>query len=281
MIIMNGRDLKKEKLEKLKEKITQLNKKLGLAVIQVGNDEASNVYVNQKAKMAAELGYNFIHETCDENISQDELLNIIDKLNADDSIDGILVQMPLPKQLDSNVIQNAISPLKDVDGLTYINSGKLVQNQDGLVPCTPKGIIDMLDHYEINLDGANVVVIGRSSLVGKPVASLLTNRNATVVLCHSKTDDIKKYTLLADIIIVAVGKKNFLTEDMVREGSVVIDVGINRENGKLYGDVDYENVKDKCSYITPVPGGVGQMTVAELGENVYKAHTLRKKLERK
>ena len=207
----------------------------------------------------------------------EEIIKEIESLNNDDGIDGIIVQMPLPKHLNDEEIQNTIDPLKDVDGLTYVNSGRLVQNVPGLVPCTPKGIIDILDNYNIGLEGANIVVIGRSILVGKPIAALLTNRNATVVLTHSKTKDLANITRNADIIIAAVGKANFVTEDMVKDGAVVIDVGINRLDGKLCGDVDYDNVKEKCSYITPVPGGVGPMTVYELMNNVYEAHVLRKK----
>lgn len=273
---MNGKEYKAILLEELKNKLSTLSTQLGLAVLQVGNDEASNVYVKQKQKMAEELGYKFIHNVYPEDITQDELIKEIEKLNHDETIDGILVQMPIPKHLDSGVIQNSISPSKDVDGLTHVNAGKVVTNTPGLVPCTPKGIIDLLDHYKIKIEGSNVVVIGRSILVGKPIANLLINRNATVTLCHSKTRDIKQFTLNADIVIVAVGKAGFLTEDMIQDGAVVIDVGINRIDGKLYGDVDYENVAKKASYITPVPGGVGPMTVAELADNVYEAHVLKK-----
>ena len=277
MVEMNGKDLRDKKLTELKEKIGTLDCQLGLAVIQVGQDEASKVYVKQKEKLALELGYKFIHKVFDENIEQEKLIRYIKKLNKDDSIDGILVQMPLPNHLDSSLIQNTIDSYKDVDGLTFINAGRLVQGMPSLVPCTPKGIIDLLDEYKIKLEGSQVVVIGRSVLVGKPMANLLTNRNASVTICHSKTKDIKLYTKNADIIIVAVGKQGFLKEDMVKDGAVVIDVGINRINGKLKGDVDYDNVSKVAGYITPVPGGVGPMTVYELMNNVYEAHVLRKK----
>lgn len=277
MVIIDGRELKERKLQEIKNNVGELGSTLGLAVVQVGDNEASKVYIRQKEKAALELGYKYIHRHFPADVSEEELIEEIKSLNNDDSIDGILVQMPLPKHLNESVIQNTVDPLKDVDGLTYVNAGKLVQNVDGLVPCTPKGIIDMLDYHKIGLEGANVVVIGRSILVGKPIATLLSNRNATVVLTHSKTRDLGSLTRNADIIIAAVGKAGFVTEDMVKDGAVVIDVGINRVDGKLYGDVDFANVKDKCSYITPVPGGVGPMTVCELMNNVYEAHILRKK----
>lgn len=281
MVEMNGKVLRDKKLTELKEKIGELDCQLGLAVIQVGNDEASKVYVRQKEKLALELGYKFVHKVFKEDVEQDKLIRYIKKLNKDESIDGILVQMPLPKHLDSSVIQNTIDSYKDVDGLTFINAGRLVQGMPSLVPCTPKGIIDLLDEHRIKLEGSQVVVIGRSVLVGKPMANLLTNRNASVTICHSKTKDIGLYTKNADIVIVAVGKAGYLKEDMVSPGTVVIDVGINRVNGKLYGDVDYENVSKVASHITPVPGGVGPMTVYELMHNVLVAHNLRLKYAKK
>ena len=281
MVEMNGKVLRDKKLTELKEKIGELDCQLGLAVIQVGNDEASKVYVRQKEKLALELGYKFVHKVFKEDVEQDKLIRYIKKLNKDESIDGILVQMPLPKHLDSSVIQNTIDSYKDVDGLTFINAGRLVQGMPSLVPCTPKGIIDLLDEHRIKLEGSQVVVIGRSVLVGKPMANLLTNRNASVTICHSKTKDIGLYTKNADIVIVAVGKAGYLKENMISPGTVVIDVGINRVNGKLYGDVDYENVSKVASHITPVPGGVGPMTVYELMHNVLVAHNLRLKYAKK
>jgi len=275
MVEMNGKVLRDKKLTELKDKIKNSNINLGLAVIQVGNDEASNVYVAQKEKLAKELGYKFIHKVFDENVKQEDLIDYIDTLNKDDSIDGILVQMPLPNHLDSSLIQNSIDSYKDVDGLTFINAGRLVQGIPSLVPCTPKGIIDLLDEYKIKIEGSQVVVIGRSVLVGKPIANLLTNRNASVTICHSKTKDIELYTKNADIVIVAVGKANFLKRSMIKKDSVIIDVGINRIDGKLCGDVDFENVSKVAGYITPVPGGVGPMTVYELMHNVLIAHTIR------
>ena len=277
MKLLDGKEVKLKILEDLKQKLLNLNEKLGLVVIQIGNDPASDVYVRQKKKMAEDLGYNFNHINLDENVNEDEILAIIDMLNNDNLVDGILVQMPIPSTLNVKRIQNAILPYKDVDGLTDINIGKLVHNEDSLVACTPMGIIDLLDYYNIDIEGKNVVIIGRSDLVGKPLASLMINRNATVTLCHSKTINLDFYTKNADILVVAIGKPNFIKRDSVKDGAVIIDVGINRmANGMLCGDVDFDDVKDKVSYITPVPGGVGQMTVAELALNTYKAHMLRK-----
>ena len=277
MIEMRAKDFKEKHLPILKDKISKLNEQLGLAVIQVGNDEASDIYVKQKGKLAEELGYKFVHKKFAEDVNNEEIINYINELNNDDSIDGIIVQMPLPEQLDSSLIQNSISELKDVDGLTDLNAGKLLHKVPSLLACTPKGIAELLDEYKIDVDGMNAVVIGRSILVGKPIANILTNRNATVTLCHSHSKDIPYYTRNADIVVVAVGKKDLLTADMVKDNVIVIDVGINRVDGKLYGDVDFPNVSEKASYITPVPGGIGPMTVYELMNNVYEAHQMRKK----
>lgn len=278
MKLLDGKEVKLKMLDDLKEKVESLDTKLGLTVIQVGEDPASSVYVNQKNKMASNMGFNFNHIKLDEKVEEEELLSIIDDLNNDDKVDGILVQMPIPEHLDAKKIQNAISPYKDVDGLTDINMGKLSHNIPSLVPCTPMGIVDLLDYYQIDIEGKNVVIVGRSDLVGKPLASLMNNRNATVTLCHSKTKDLRNYTKNADILVAAIGKVNFIKKDDIKDNAVVIDVGINRmEDGKLYGDVDFNSVKDKVGFITPVPGGVGQMTVAELGYNTYKAHLLRSK----
>lgn len=278
MELLDGKVVKAKLLEDLKDKINKLDTKLGLTVIQVGEDPASSVYVRQKNKMAENLGFNFNHIKLDENIKEEELLNIIEKLNKDDNVDGILVQMPIPNHLNAKKVQNAILPCKDVDGLTDINMGRLSHNIDSLVPCTPMGIIDLLKYYNIDISGKNVVIIGRSDLVGKPLASLMTNNDATVTLCHSKTKNLSFYTKNADILVVAIGRANFIKKEDVKDGAVIVDVGINRmEDGKLCGDVLFEEVKDKASYISPVPGGVGQMTVAELGYNTYKAHIIRMK----
>jgi len=277
MILMSGKEYREKNIPLLKEKINKLDIQLGLAVIQVGNNPASDIYVKQKEKMALELGYKFIHKRFEENVTNEEIISFIDLLNKDNSINGIIVQLPIPEHLDVPLIINSIDYLKDVDGLTNINAGKLVLNSPTLIPCTPRGIIELMKEYKIDVDGKNVVVIGRSILVGKPIAHLLTNMNATVTLCHSHTEDLNYYTKNADIVIVAVGKKGFLTSEMVKDGVIVIDVGINRVDGKLFGDVDFDNVSKKASYITPVPGGIGPMTVYELMNNVYETYLLRNK----
>lgn len=279
MELLDGKIVKKEVLEEVRVLTKELERPLGLAVVQVGEDEASKVYVRQKEKMGEDLGFNFKHIKLPEEVTQDELLKTIDELNDDDAIDGILVQMPIPKHLDSKVVQNRILPYKDVDGLTDINAGCLVHNKDSLVPCTPQGIIDLLKYYNIPIEGKHVTIVGRSDLVGKPLANLMTNNNATVSLCHSRTSNLDFYTKNADILVAAVGQAKLIKADQVKEGAVIIDVGINKQaDGKLCGDVDFDSVKEKVSYITPVPGGVGQMTVAELAKNTYKAYMLKKKL---
>lgn len=272
MKILDGKLVKTEILKKLKKEVEKLERKPGLAVIQVGDDPASKVYVAQKEKMAKELGYKFKHIKLDKEVSQEELEATVKKINSDKTIDGLLVQMPLPKHLDSRKVQNLIKEDKDIDGLCDINAGKLTHNVDCLMPCTPKGIMDILKHYKIEVEGKNVVIVGRSDLVGKPLASMMLNAHATVTLCHSRTKNLASITKKADILVAAVGKRGIITKEMVKHKTIVIDVGINRVDGKIYGDVDFDSVKEKASYITPVPGGVGQMTVAELGENVLKAY---------
>lgn len=269
--IIDGKKISLEVKETLKKEVGLLEVKPTLVVISVGNDPASRVYVRQKEKCAKYVGINYIHLNYDK-IDEESLLKKIDELNNDKSINGIIVQLPLPDYLDSVKIVNSISPEKDVDGLTYINAGRLLNNEECLVSCTPKGIMYLLKHEGIELAGKNAVVLGRSILVGKPMMNLLINANATVTLCHSKTKDIEKITKKADILIVAIGKKHFVNRDMVKKNAVVIDVGINRVDDKLYGDVDYDNVYDKVKKITPVPGGVGPMTVVMLMSNVLEAY---------
>lgn len=276
MELLDGKKIKLEILKDLKQKIEQESRKPGLVVIQIGEDPASSVYVTQKQKMADNLSIDFEHLKLSESVSEEEVLKIIDKFNEDNTIDGILVQMPIPSHLNSKKIQNAVRYEKDVDGLTDLNMGKLVHNEDSLVPCTPMGIIDLLDAYNIQIEEKKVVIVGRSDLVGKPLFNLMLNRNATVTLAHSKTQNLKDITKQADILVAAIGKANFITKDYLKKDAIVIDVGINRVDDKLCGDVDFEDVKEHVSYITPVPGGVGQMTVAELGKNVYKAFILKK-----
>lgn len=274
MIILDGKKLKQKILDELKEEVTKLLIKPKLVVIQVGEDPASSVYVKQKEKMSEYIGYNFEHIKLSSNVLEKELLTLIDKLNVDKEVSGILVQMPLPSQINAKVVQNRVIASKDVDGLTDINAGKLVHNNDTLISCTPMGIIDLLKEYNIPITGKHVVIVGRSDLVGKPLINLFLNNDATVTVCHSKTNNLESITRLADILVVAIGNKEFIKDNMVKNNAVVIDVGINRDNNKLYGDVDFDNVSKKVSYITPVPGGVGPMTVAELAKNVLKAYKI-------
>ena len=274
MIILDGKNLKQKILDELKQEVSKLSTKPKLVVIQVGEDPASNVYVKQKGKMAEYIGYNFEHIKLPSNVLEEELLTLIDNLNNDKEISGILVQMPLPSQINTKIVQNRVIASKDVDGLTDINTGKLVHNVDALVSCTPMGIVDLLKEYNIPIKGKHVVIVGRSDLVGKPLINLFLNEDATVTTCHSKTNNLESITRLADILVVAIGKKEFIKDNMVKEGAVVIDVGINRHNDRLYGDVDFDTVSKKASYITPVPGGVGPMTVAELAKNVLNAYKI-------
>lgn len=276
-MIMDGKSLKGEILSGLAEEVKVLDKVPTLCVIQVGDDEASNVYINQKRKMCNDIGYNFIHEKYDDSITEDELLKNIERFNSNDNIDAILVQMPLPSGINEKNIQNAVNKYKDVDGLNDSNIVDLISGKSSLYPCTACGVISLLDKYGVILEGSNVVIVGRSSLVGMPLFHMLENRNATVTLCHSKTRNLQSITKNADIIISATGVKGLIKEDMVNNNAVVVDVGIARENGKLYGDVDFDNVSKKASLITPVPGGVGPMTIASLAQNVLKAYKMQKR----
>lgn len=243
-----------------------------LAVIIVEGDPASRVYVNNKKKACEVCGIKSLEYALPSDVSEEELLSLIDRLNGDGSVHGILCQLPVPKHIDENKVIEAISPLKDVDGFSAENVGRIWLGDYKFSPCTPMGVIEILDYYKISLEGKNCVVVGRSNIVGKPMAALLLERNATVTVCHSRTKDLAAFTKNADVIIAAVGRPNFITADMVGEGAVVIDVGINRlENGKLCGDVDFEAVKEKVSYITPVPGGCGPMTIAVLMKNTLAA----------
>ena len=273
--IIDGKKLAKEIREDLKIKCDELREKgtkPKLAVIMVGDDKASQVYVRNKSKVCDEIGIEFEEHLLDSSIEQKVLIDLIEKINSDKNVHGILLQSPIPVHLDINEAFRTISPEKDVDGFNPVNVGKLSLNQDTFVSCTPYGIMKMFEAYDIDLTGKNVTIIGRSNIVGKPLIQCCLNKNATVTVCHSKTKDLKQHTQNADIIIAAIGKSNFVTEDMIKQGAVVIDVGINRnEDGKITGDVDFENVKDKASYITPVPGGVGPMTIAMLMNNVIKA----------
>lgn len=258
----------------LKNEIEKDNLTPCLAVIQVGDNKASNIYIRNKKRACDEVGIKFIELKLPETISEAFVISEIERLNNDLSVNGILVQLPLPDGFDAGKIVNTISPLKDVDGLTYPNVGNLVLENDCLVSCTPLGVMELLKMYNVSLSGKNVCIVGRSNLVGKPLIQLLLQNDATVSICHSKSKDIKNYTKMADVLIVAAGHPNLITKDMVKEGSVVIDVGINKENDSLVGDVNFDEVSKKASLITPVPGGVGPMTVTMLLKNVVKAYRI-------
>jgi methylenetetrahydrofolate dehydrogenase (NADP+) / methenyltetrahydrofolate cyclohydrolase len=280
MTLLDGKKLSstiKKDVKKDVEILQKNNITPGLAVILVGSDPASAAYVGMKSKACKEAGiYSVVHEM-PSSISQENILEIIAMMNRNPNIDGILVQLPLPKQIDTTVILEAIAPHKDVDGFHPFNVGRVVAGLDGFVPATPYGVMELLKAYEIDPKGKNVCVVGASNIVGKPMATLMLNANATVDICHIYTDDLKAHTLNADIICVGVGVVNLITEDMVKDGAIVVDIGVSRlPNGKLVGDVDFENVAPKCSYITPSPGGVGPMTIAMLLKNTVKAATNRK-----
>ena len=280
MKILDGKAVSLKVKESVKVRADEL-KKFGveptLAVVLVGEDKASQTYVRAKEKACNEYGIKSVAHRLSENTTQNELLALINVLNLDDSIHGILVQLPLPKHIDTNVVLAAIDPRKDVDGFHAVNVGKLVSGLEGFVPCTPLGVMEILKEYGIEVAGLNAVVIGRSNIVGKPMANLLLNASATVTVTHSKTKNLKEICKNADLIVAAIGKPFFLKDDMVKDGAVVVDVGINRlDDGRLVGDVDFEEVAPKCSYITPVPGGVGPMTIAMLLNNTILAAQAKK-----
>jgi len=274
MVIMKGREVSKLRNEELRQKIDASVKKVGrapsLTVILVGDDPASHIYVNSKVRQASAVGINSTDIKLPENTTSNELKTLIQKLNQDDNVDAILIQLPLPKHINEGEMLDLVDPEKDVDGFSVLNQGKLFQNRDSILSATPKGIINLIDHYQIKLEGINATVIGRSLIVGMPMAKLLLNRNATVTTCHRYTKNLIEHTKNADLIVVATGQKHLITKDMVKKGVIIIDVGINREGNKIYGDVDFDNVKEVASFITPVPGGVGPMTISALLENVYE-----------
>jgi methylenetetrahydrofolate dehydrogenase (NADP+)/methenyltetrahydrofolate cyclohydrolase len=260
----------------LKNEISELRTKAVipcLATILIGSDPPSLVYINNKQKAANSIGIRTLDYRLHTTISQTELIRLIEKLNLDSAVHGILIQLPLPDHLDKHKVINMVDPKKDVDGLTFINSGLLLNNKTNLIPCTPLGIMELFRFYEIQLDGANVLIINRSNLVGKPLASLLLSKNSTVTISHSHTNNLKFFSQNADIVITAVGNRDsfVLTPDMVKNGATIIDVGTNRVDGKLCGDVEFERVREKASYITPVPGGVGPMTICMLLRNTVEA----------
>jgi len=282
MQILDGKALAKKIEQKVALEVTKLKDETGrtpgLAVILIGNDPASAAYVRMKKKACDRVGFYSVSHEMPQDISQDAIENTIKMMNQNPNIDGILVQLPLPPQIDTTKILELVDPSKDVDGFHPYNVGRLVTNLDGFVPCTPLGVMELLAEYNIDVKGKNCCVVGASNIVGKPMANLLLNAEATVEICHIFTDDLKKHTLNADIILVGVGVIDLIKEDMVKDGAIIIDIGINRrDDGKLVGDVDFDKVSKKCSYITPVPGGVGPMTIAMLLSNTIKAAKLNTK----
>ncbi len=281
MQIIDGKLVAKVTREQIKNDVENLKKLgcpcgIGLAVILVGDDPASQVYVRNKIKACDEVGIKSFLCKLPAESTFDEVAGTISYLNENPDVSGMILQLPLPKHLDENALLDLIDPDKDVDGCHYVQKGRLWTGRDSLIACTPYGVMKLLDYYNISLEGKNAVVIGRSNLVGKPLAQLLLDRNCTVTICHSRTQNLKNITSQADIVCVAIGKAKFLKGDMVKEGAVVIDVGMDRdENGKLCGDVDFDEVAPKCSFITPVPGGVGPMTVTMLLSNTVKAYKAR------
>lgn len=276
MQIIDGKKVSAQVKEEVRKQTLELKEAYGitpgLAVVIVGDDPASRVYVNNKKKACEIVGFKSEEYALPASTTQEELLELVNTLNNKQDINGILVQLPLPEHLDDKAVIEAINPQKDVDAFHAVNVGKIMLGEYDFLPCTPSGVMEMLHAYDIPVSGKNCVVIGRSNIVGKPMAMLLLHENGTVTICHSRTKNLAEVCRGADILVAAVGKPKFVTSDMVKEGAVVIDVGMDRdENGKLCGDVDFENVKDKCSYITPVPGGVGPMTISTLMKNTLKA----------
>ena len=271
MKILDGKSLSAKIKDELKGNVNSYFQTPILAVVTIGDDAASEVYVKNKKKECEYVGMSFLHLDYASCVKEEVVIKKIKQLNKDKSINGIIVQLPIPDNFNVSKIINTIDPSKDVDGLTNTQAGKLIQNEKCLIPCTPKGIMEIFKEYKIDLEGKHVVIVGRSNLVGKPLMLECLNKNATVTMCHSKTKDLKKYTKDADILVVAVGKKYLIDKTMVKKDSVIIDVGINREDGKIYGDVN-PNVEEVCGYLTPVPGGVGPMTVSMLLKNTFEAY---------
>ena len=280
--IISGKEVSAKVKSEVKEKALELKNKgieIGLAVVIVGDDPASRVYVNNKKKACEEVGFNSYEYALPAETTEAELLALVDKLNKDDKVNGILVQLPVPKHINETAVINAISPDKDVDAFHPVNVGKIMIGDYAFLPCTPAGVMELIDSTGVDIAGKSCVVIGRSNIVGKPMSMLLLHRSGTVTICHSKTKNLKEICANADILVAAVGRPNFVTGDMVKEGAVVIDVGINRlENGKLCGDVNYEEAEKKAAFITPVPGGVGPMTIAMLMKNTLTAAMIKNNL---
>lgn len=271
MILLDGKKVSNEIIENIKDEIKTLNKKIGFAIIWIGNDTASSIYVKNKIKKCENVGIKVELFHLEENITEEYVLNLIEDLNNREDIQGILLQSPIPRHININKCFDKINAKKDIDGFSNISCGNLFLGKPSFISCTPKGIIKLLDYYKIDLKGKNICIINRSNIVGKPLFHLLIERDATVTMCHSKTVNLESFTQSADIVISAVGKPNFITSAMIKENAIVIDVGISRVNGKVVGDVDFDEVSKKCSYITPVPGGVGPMTIAMVLENILEA----------
>lgn len=273
--IMDGKLVSQSVKDRIRDRVAELKaqgKEITLAVIIVGDDPASRVYVNNKKKACEYVGFRSLEYALPASTTQEELIALIRELNDREDVNGILCQLPVPKHIDDKAVIAAIDVKKDVDAFSSVNVGQIMIGDYDFLPCTPAGVMEMLHYYDISVEGKNCVVIGRSNIVGKPMAMLLLHENGTVTMTHSRTKDLASFTKNADILVAAVGRAKFVTDDMVKDGAVVIDVGMNRdENGKLCGDVDYNSVKEKCSYITPVPGGVGPMTIAMLMQNTLKA----------
>ena len=284
MQIIDGKKVSAEVKEQVRQETLRLKEEHGvtpgLAVVIVGDDPASRVYVNNKKKACELVGFRSEEYALPASATQEELLDLVHKLNEKEDINGILVQLPLPKHLDDKAVIEAINPVKDVDAFHAVNVGKIMLGEYDFLPCTPAGVMEMLHSYDITVEGKECVVIGRSNIVGKPMGMLLLHENGTVTICHSRTKNLAEVCRRADILVAAVGIPKFVKADMVKEGAVVIDVGMDRdENGKLCGDVDFENVKEKCSFITPVPGGVGPMTISTLMKNTLKACKLQNNIK--
>ena len=275
-MLLDGNVIKNNILDEVREEVLKLDKKLKLVVIYIGDDSSTDIYIKQKKKMCDYVGYDFDLIRLDNDVIDEDVISLIDKLNNDLSVTGIMVQLPLPVKMDTNKIINSIIPCKDVDGLTSLNRGNLFSGNYSLVSCTALGIIELLHRYNISLAYKNIVIVGRSNLVSKPLEMLLLDEDATVTVCHSKTNNLSEYTNKADILIVSVGKAKLITGDMIKDGSIVIDVGINTIDNGICGDVDFSSVKEKVKYITPVPGGVGPMTVAMLAKNILSAYKMKK-----
>lgn len=271
MTIIDGKKISADIRAEIKEEIGKNNLKVGLAVVLVGDNDASRIYVRNKINACSEVGIKSFFVHLDGNASFEEVKKAIEELNANPEVNGIMIQLPLPEHLDEKSLLDLVSPEKDADGCHFVQKGKLWTGRKAVLPCTPFGIMELLKRYGVEINGKNAVVVGRSNLVGKPLAQLLLDENATVTICHSKTENLKDVLLRADIVCSATGKAHLITADMIKDGAVVIDVGMNRdENGKLCGDVDFENVSKKCSFITLVPGGVGPMTVTMLMKNALE-----------